>query len=161
MSVTNDMIAAYRRPSKIMERQLNSGAGEDRALIYLMATCVVVFISNLPVLSRTSHLDQVDMGPLLGASVLAWLFVAPLLFYILATVFRMILRVLGCKASWFEVRLALFWAMLASTPLILLNGLTGGMLGNGVEQTIVGGFWFASFLWILSGNIRTVCRAST
>ncbi len=159
MSVTNDMIAAYRRPSKIMERQLQSGAGEDRALIYVMASCLVVFISNLPVISRTSHIEQVDMGPLLGASGLAWLFVAPLIFYILAAALGLVLRIFRCKASWFHVRLALFWTMLASTPLILLNGLTGGLIGAGVEQNLVGACWFAAFLWILFGSIRTVCKA--
>lgn len=160
MSVTNDMIAAYRRPGRVMDRQMNSGAGEERALIFLMASCVVVFISNMPVISRTAHLEQIEMGPLLGASVLAWLFVAPLVFYVLAAVLRVVLRALGCKASWFHVRLALFWTMLAGTPLILLNGLTGGLIGSGIEQNIVGAVWFASFLWILFGSLRAVCKAS-
>jgi len=160
MSVTNDMVAAFRRPAKVMERQLMSGAGEDRALIFLMASCVVVFISNLPVISRTAYLEQVEMGPLLGGTLLAWLFLAPLVFYVLAALMRIVLRLFGCKASWFHVRLALFWAMLASTPLILLNGLTGGLIGPGIEQNLVGAVWLASFLWILFGNIRTVCRTS-
>ncbi|MDG1739627.1 MAG: YIP1 family protein [Paracoccaceae bacterium] len=159
MSVTNDIVAAYRRPGKVMARHIQSGAGEDRALIFIMASCVVVFISNLPVISRTSYLEQVDMGPLLGASGLAWLFVAPLIFYILAFVLGVLLRILQCKASWFHIRLALFWTMMATTPLILLNGLVGGMIGPGPQQNIVGACWFAAFLWILFGSIKTACKA--
>ncbi len=159
MSVTNDMVAAYRRPGKVMERQLQSGAGEDRALIYVMASCVIVFISNLPMIARESFINQVDMDLPLGASGLAWLFFWPLIFYILAAALGLVLRIFRCKASWFHVRLALFWTMLASTPLILLNGLTGGLIGAGVEKNLVGACWFAAFLWILFGSIRTVCKA--
>jgi len=160
MSVTNDMVAAYRRPSMIMERHLASGAGEERALIFLMASCVVFFIAQLPVISRNSHLNQVEMGPELGASVLAWLFIAPLAMYIVAAVLRILLRAVGCKAGWFHVRLAFFWSLLAGTPLVLLNGVTGGLIGSGIEQSIVGGLWFAAFLWILIGSLRAVCKAS-
>ena len=160
MSVTNDMVAAYRLPGKSMERQLASGAGEERALIFLMASCVVFFIAQLPVVSRNAHLNQTEMGPELGANVLAWLFIAPLAMYVVAAALRVVMRIFGCKASWFSVRLALFWTMLAGAPLILLNGLTEGMIGPGAEQTLVGALWLASFLWILFGSLRAVCKAS-
>ena len=160
MSVTNDMVAAYRRPGKVMERHLMAGAGEERALIFLMASCVVFFIAQLPVISREAHLNQVEMGPGLGASVLAWLFIAPLAMYIVAAVVRVFLRALGCKAGWFHVRLAFFWSLLAGTPLVLLNGLTEGLIGPGTEQLVVGGAWFVSFLWILFGSLRAVYKAN-
>ena len=160
MSVTNDIVAAYRRPGKVMERHLASGSGEERALIFLMASCVVFFIAQFPVISRSAHLNQVDMGPDVGGAMLAWLFIAPLVMYVVAAVLRIVLRTFGCKASWFHTRLGLFWTMLAGTPLVLLNGLTGGLIGPGIEQSLVGAVWFASFLWILLGSLRTVCRAS-
>ena len=160
MSVTNDMVAAYRRPAKIMERHLASGSGEERALIFLMASCVVFFIAQFPVISRTAHLNQVDMGPDVGGAMLAWLFIAPLVMYVVAAILRLLVRALGCKASWFHTRLALFWTMLAGAPLVLLNGLTGGLIGPGIEQNLVGAIWFASFLWILIGSLRAVCGAS-
>lgn len=160
MSVTNDIVAAYRRPGIVMERQLASGAGEERALIFLMASCFVFFIAQLPVISREAHLTQTEMGPALGASILALLFIAPLGMYIVAAILRVVLWVVGCKSGWFQIRLAVFWSLLAGTPLVLLNGLTGGLIGSGIEQNIVGFVWFGTFLWILSGSLRAVCKAS-
>ncbi|MDG2340387.1 MAG: YIP1 family protein [Paracoccaceae bacterium] len=160
MSVTNDIVAAYRHPRAIMRRHLNSGAGEERALIFVVASCVIFFVANLPVLSRISHLTQTDMGAELGASIFAWLFIAPLALYVVAAALRIVLRVLGCKSSFFHTRLAIFWSLLATTPLVLLNGLTGGLIGPGIEQNIVGAVWFGAFIWIVAGSIREVCKAS-
>ena len=160
MSVTNDMVASLRRPGHVMEKHLSLGVREDRALIYLMASCVMFFVANLPVMARNAHLNGSEMGPELGASVLAWLFVAPLALYIVAGVLRIIVRIFGCKAGWYPVRLAFFWSLLVSTPLVLLNGLTAGMIGPGVQQNTVGFLWFVCFLWVLIGSMRAACRPS-
>lgn len=160
MSVTNDMIASIRRPGDVMRRHLALGQREDRALIYLMAACLVFFIAELPRLSREAHLQGLDMDPQFGASLLAWLFVAPLILYLIAGAMRILLRAVGCKAGWFEVRLALFWSLLASTPFVLLNGLTAGLIGEGIQLQLVGGLWLIAFLWILFGGLRAACKES-
>lgn len=158
MSVLQDIVTAHRRPGKVMSGQLASGAGEERALIFVMGACVLYFIAGLPVRAREAHLEGSDLGSLIGGSILAWLFVAPLLFYVIAMLLKLVFQVFGCKASWFEIRLAFFWSLLAATPLVLLNGLTAGMVGPGIQQNIVGGLWFAAFLWICFGSFRTVCK---
>jgi len=160
MSVTNDMVASLRRPQDVMRRHLALGQREDRALIYLMASCVVFLISNLPVISRNAHLAGTDMGADLGATILAWLFVAPLGLYLVAAVMRVFTKALGCKASWFEVRLVLFWSLLASTPFILLNGLTAGLIGPGIQLNIIGALWGLVFLWVFIGGLRAACKDS-
>lgn len=159
MAVTQDILKSYRKPGQVMARHLAAGQREDRALIFLMASCLMFFLAELPVLSRNAHLQGTDMGPELGGSLLAWIFIAPLILYALAAVLRIVMRVLGCKlAGWFEVRLALFWSLLAASPLVLLNGLTKGFIGQGVEVNIVGFVWLVSFLWILAGGLRQVCK---
>lgn len=158
MSVVRDIVAAHGKPSQVMKRHLTSGAGEERALIFVMGACVMFFVANLPVRAREAHLEGIDLGPLLGGSIMAWLFLAPLVMYLLAMLIRLGMYVFGCKAGWFQVRLAFFWSLLASTPLALLNGLTGGMVGPGIQYQAVGAIWFGFFLWIIFGSLRAVCK---
>lgn len=160
MSVTNDMVASLRRPGEVMRRHLALGQREDRALIYLMASCVVFLIANLPVISRNAHLNGVDIGPELGGTVLAWLFVAPLGLYLVAAVLGVFTKALGCKAGWYGNRLVLFWSLLVSTPFILLNGLTAGLIGPGIQLNIVGALWLLVFLWVFFGSLRVACKDS-
>jgi len=48
--------------------------------------------------------------------------------------------------------LALFWALLASTPVVLLAGLTAGLIGPGIELQIVGLMWLVVFFWFWIGG---------
>lgn len=143
-----------------MQKHLALGRREDRALIFLMASCVVFLIAYLPQLAREAHLNGTDMEAEMGGAILVWLFWAPLLFYILGAVLRLLLRAVGCRANWYEVRLALFWSLLAATPFVLLNGLTAGLIGPGVQLQLVGSIWAISFLWILFGSLKAACKGS-
>lgn len=158
MSVIRDILSAHRTPAKVMSRHLRSGAGEERALIFVMGACIMFFVSTMPTIAREAHLTGTDLGPALGGSIMAWLFLAPLIMYVLAMVLKVVMMAFGCKAGWFSVRLAFFWSLLAGTPLVLLNGLTGGLVGPGVQQNIVGVAWLAAFAWILFGSLRTTCK---
>ncbi|MER3352422.1 MAG: hypothetical protein RLQ73_00450, partial [Hoeflea sp. D1-CHI-28] len=51
-------------------------------------------------------------------------------------------------------RLALFWAFLAASPLLLLYGLVAGFIGPGAGLTGVGVGWVAVFLWFWLSNLR-------
>ena len=143
-----------------MRRHLALGRREDRALIYLMASCVVFLIAKLPMISRNAHLDGVDMGPELGATILAWLFVAPLGLYMVAGILGIFTKAIGCKAGWYGTRLVLFWSLLASSPFILLNGLTAGLIGRGIQLNMVGALWGIVFLWVFFGSLRAACKES-
>jgi nitrogen fixation/metabolism regulation signal transduction histidine kinase len=138
---------------------LGDGTREDRALIYLMIGCLMVFVAQTPRLARQAHLTGEDLPMLMGATLLAWLFIAPLVFYVLAMLGHLIARALGRKQSPFGARLALFWALLASSPLILLWGLTAGFVGPGIEMTGVGIVWLACFLWFWIGGLIGAGRA--
>ena len=106
-----------------MRRLLSMGQREDRALAFVMAGCTVVFMSQWPILARQAHLEKQDLNMLLGAALLAWIILAPLLLYCLSGLTYIGGIVLGRKGSAFAARLALFWSLLASSPLMLLNGL--------------------------------------
>ena len=130
-----------------MRRLLDMGPREDRALAFVMAACAVIFIAQWPVLARRAHLEGLELDMLLGASLMGWLLFAPLLFYGLAAFSHLVAKLLGGQGSFYQARLALFWSLLASSPLVLLNGLVAGFIGPGPELSLVGFVWFAVFLW--------------
>ena len=155
MAVINDIAATYRGPRGVLRRLLAAGQREDRALAILMGGCVLVFLAQWPVLSRQAHLEGSELQPLIGGSLMAWLFIAPLLLYVLAALAHWGALILGGKGDHYGARIALFWALLASSPLILLHGLVAGFIGPGAGQQAVGFIWFVCFLWFwISGMME-------
>lgn len=137
-----------------MRRLLQAGQREDRALALLMGGAFLAFLFQLPRLSRQAHLQGEDLTGLMANTLFACLFFLPLIFYGIAAISHMIARLFGGKGTWYGARLALFWSFLAASPLMLLNGLVAGFVGEGLELQIVGLLWlvvFAAF-WLI--NLR-------
>lgn len=154
MAITENILATYRDPSKVLIRLLSLGPREDRALAYLMGACILVFIAQWPKLARDAFVNNVDLNFLLGANLMALVVIAPLLLYVIATLARGVGFIFGGQGTAYGARLALFWALLASTPLILLHGLTAGFVGPGAELKVVGVIWLGVFFWFcISGSI--------
>jgi len=151
MAVTRDIAATYRGPGAVMRRLIGMGQREDRALAILMAGCVVMFVAQWPRLAREAYLTGQELNPLLGGALLAWAFMAPLILYAVALISHWIARVFGGRGTGFGARMALFWALLAASPLVLLHGLVAGFVGPGPGLTAVGVVWFAAFaaFWAL------------
>jgi hypothetical protein len=154
MTATTDIVASYRGPGRVVARILAVGPREDRALIFLMIGCLMVFVAQTPRLAREAHLAEADLNILLGGSLMAWLFVAPLLLYVIAGLTHLIARAVGGKGTAYGARIALFWALLATSPLILLHGLTAGFIGPGLELNIVGVLWVLAFFWFWISGLR-------
>ncbi|MDF1801345.1 YIP1 family protein [Thalassovita sp.] len=153
MAVTRDIVATYRGPGRVVARLLDMGHREDRALAILMAGCAVVFIAQWPRLARQAHLEpEIELNMLLGASLLAWVMIAPLMLYALAFISHLMARLLRGHGTGYGARIALFWALLASSPLILLQGMVAGFIGPGPALSLVGFIWLVIFSWFwLSG----------
>jgi hypothetical protein len=156
MALVSDITATYRGPGRVVGRLLAAPANEGRALALLMGACVVLFIARWPALARQAHLQDKDLQMLLGGTLFATVFLLPLLLYALAFVAHLVARGLGGRGSAYGARVALFWALLASSPLILLNGLVAGFLGPGVQLTIVGVLWTVVFAWFWIAGMRCV-----
>ena len=153
MALTQDILATYRGPRAVMRKHLGLGLREDRALMFLAIACVLIFVAQWPRLRREAFLDDaVPFNALLGGALMGWLFIAPLALYAIAALSHLIARALGGQGSWYSARLALFWSLLAASPLWLLNGLVAGFIGPGLQLGLTSAVALAVFLifWGLS-----------
>ena len=154
MPVTADITATYRGPGRVMRKLLGMGAREDRALAFLMGFCVIAFIAQLPRLARQAHLQGEDLSMLMAGALMGSVFILPLLLYALAWATHLVRRVLGRAGTSYGARLALFWSLLASTPILLLYGLVGGFIGQGPALQLIGIVWVVIFLWFWIASLR-------
>jgi hypothetical protein len=166
MSVARDIVASWRRPAQVMRRLLDMGRREDRALMFLMLGCALIFVSQWPLISRQAALDP-DGAPLqarLAITFFAWLMVWPIGFYGIGSLTHLIARAFGGRGTWYSARLALFWALLASSPGWLFYGLVAGFVGPGSAQQVTGALLLLAFLTIWGICLRvaeTVPEAET
>lgn len=159
MPVTSDIVATYKGPRRTFARILAMGQREDRALMILMAGCLIAFVARWPVLARQAHMSGEELNMLLGGSLLAIMFVLPLAFYLIGGLSHLVAKLLGGKGSWYGARLALFWAFLAVSPITLLRGLVESMVGPGAGLQLVEFVWFAVFIWFWMSGLYEAERA--
>lgn len=154
MAVTLDILESWRRPRVVMRRKLAEGLSEGRSLAVLMGACALIFVSQWPRLSREAYLDpSVPLEGRLGGTLFAMIFVAPLMFYVLATVSQGLGRLFGLRGAGIAVRFALFWALLVVSPAMLLHGLLSGFLGPVPAVSAVGAGVLAAFVYIWVANM--------
>ena len=156
MSVLADILRTYRAPRQVLRSRMAGPVREDRALAILMAACGLIFIAQWPRLAREAWIDpSISLDARLAGALFAWLIVMPLAFYVLAFVIRMTIRLSGSPATAYQVRMALFWALLSSGPLWLVSGVVAGFAGPGATFTAastVGLAALVGFVWVgLSG----------
>lgn len=156
MAVTRDIVATYRGPGRVVARLLALGPREDRALAFVMAFCTMAFVAQLPALARKAHLEGTDLDMLMGGALLGNVMILPLVLYTVAWISHLLARAFRGRGSSYGARLALFWAGLASSPLILLNGLVAGFIGPGPALSLVGFVWLVVFAWFWLAGLRRV-----
>ena len=161
MSVLADILATYRGPGPVVRRRMGGSAREDRVLVILMAGCAVLFVAQWPRLAREAHLTGENLQMMMGGSLMALLFVLPLVLYGLAGLTHLVAGLLGGQGTAYGARMALFWALLASGPVLLLNGLMAGFVGPGPQLTTTGLVALVVFLWFWIGGTIAVERRGT
>ncbi|MFV2035604.1 MAG: YIP1 family protein, partial [Halocynthiibacter sp.] len=162
MAVSRDIVESYRAPRRVLARQLAAGVGEERALAYVMIACILFYVALLPSLARAAfeNPQNGDFTNLAANAFIGAVLIAPLLFYGLAALGHLAALLLGGRGSWFSARLALFWALLAISPLMLLRGLVLGFIGQGTELTAVNILVGVLFLLIWVNGMRAAEFAS-
>ncbi len=155
MAVTTDIVRTWRGPRAVMRDLLAQGRREDRAVAYVISACLLIFVAQGPRLSRQAAgfdlapgAEARDITELLSYELFAWLMIWPLALYVIGAITHVLAKIVGGKGTFYTARLALFWALLASTPVLLLYGLMAGFVGPGVQTQVVGAIWVAAFGWI-------------
>lgn len=151
MAITTDILESYRRPRAVLRRHLAGGGQEARALAVLLAACLLMFVAQLPGLARAAHLQpEVPLDARMGGALMAMFFMVPLIAYAIAALSHGVARLLGGKGTFASARMALFWSMLAISPLMLFHGLVRGLVGPGPGLTLTGIVVLAVFLvlWV-------------
>jgi len=156
LGVAADIIRTYRTPGAVVRHRIGPGENEGGALVTLMLACGLIFVAQWPRLSRVAFETGQEVQMLIGGTLLAWLFMMPLVFYVLATAITALLRVAGGRATGYEGRMATFWPLLAASPLWLLWGLTSGFIGQGPAATITGALALVAFLIFWGAGLREV-----
>ena len=154
MSVTRDMVLALRHPRRAARRQLSGAVGEERAFGYLAMACGLIFLGQWPRMITSGQLtSDVPLEARIAATMLGWIFFAPLFFYALAGVLRLLGKLTGGQGTWLRSRIALFWSLLVASPLWLIYGLCVAILPEGLILAAVGLVALVMTVVIISGAI--------
>ena len=161
MPVTNDIVRTWRKPRLVMRDLLAQGRREDRAIVYLMVSCFLIFVAQWPRLRRVAEGFEPSPWPpemnfegMMTYTFFASVIILPLVMYGIAALSHLIAKVLGGKGTWFGARLALFWTLLATSPLFLFYGLVRGLIGPGTQAVLVGVIGALVFLFIWVQTLR-------
>lgn len=160
MTVSSDLVATWRRPRDVLRRHLARGRSEPFAFSLLLVFLVLAFIGQWPVAAREAFLaGEPSALPRILARALAVLATIPL-WYLLAALSRLAARAMGGQGSWYGARIALFWALAAVGPLMLLQGMVGGMIGPGPALSAVTLVVGVAFLWLWTTVLREAERGA-
>ncbi len=161
MSIALDILRTYRSPRQVQLRQMQAGANsEGRALAVLMGACFLMFVATLPNLSRLAFLDpSVPFEGRMAGAFFAWLMMMPLVLYGVSLVVKLVLAVFGVRAAGHDVRMGIFWALLASSPLWLLSGLAAGFTGESPGTALSGLAAIGAFLIFALFGLAAAARA--
>lgn len=119
-------------------------------LVVLMLAMAFMLLAQAPIHARAAALDPSrPFEARMGGALMAVMFMMPLLAYAVAGLVALFSRATPWRLAPEASRLALFWALLAVAPAMLLRGLVGGFIGEGPALTttdVVAGFGFF-FIW--------------
>ncbi|MGR3436859.1 MAG: Yip1 family protein [Shimia sp.] len=158
MSITTNILRSYTRPRQVMRRMLDGGDREDRAIAILAGGCLMLFVANWPRIAREAETTGGDLTQQLSYALFGTLFILPLLLYGIGAIGHILAKPFGGRGSWYGARLALFWALLATAPILVLWGLVQGFIGPGTQANLVGLLWFGAFLALWTINLREAER---
>ncbi|MDA8746986.1 YIP1 family protein [Litoreibacter sp.] len=160
MSTVAAILRSYRAPREVIITHRASGVDEATGLTWLFVACILIFVAELPELARLSHLEggNVPVASLALPRFYGVVLLAPLMFLLIAAVSHLIAKLVGGRGTWLDARLALFWSLLAVTPLVLFQGLIAGFIGAGPALTIAATLVGSAFLFIWLNSLYALER---
>lgn len=154
MALTQDIVATYKGPGRVVARFLGQGRNEVRALLFVLIAGALMFIASAPYQAREAQLDpEIPLQARLYWSAFLFIFIMPLLVYLFAVVVWALARVARRQITGFEIRFTLIWALLALTPVTLLLGMTAAFIGPSIQLQLIGFVWLAVFVWFWTAGL--------
>jgi hypothetical protein len=148
MAVTTDILASWRAPRAGVRRHLARGVSEPFAFTLLLVFLILTMIGQWPVAAREAFLaGEPSAMPRMLPRALAVLATIPF-WYALAALSRVMAGAVGGQGSWYSARIALFWSLAVVSPLMLLQGLVGGMIGPGPGLWLIVALVGLAFFWL-------------
>ena len=135
-----EVLATWRNPLRVTARRVAS-AREAQVLGWLMLAMLLAFVAGLPGLMRVAATGAEVPPPeaLAAGRLLGGLIVAPLVFYLLAGLGLLALRLGGVRGvPGVQARAALFWALLAVMPAVLARAALDALLPGGLPALAAG-----------------------
>lgn len=151
------VIESWWAPRRVV--QSLSGMPDRVMLVVLMVAMLISLIAQAPGHARAAALDPtIPLEARIGGAVMGTIFMMPLLAYGMAALTSVLSRLTPWRLDPQDARLALFWALLAVSPAMLLAGMVAGLIGPGpalmLTQTIAG----LAFLFIWGAGIAALVR---
>lgn len=148
MTVSTDLVATWWRPRAVLRQLLARGRSEPFAFSLLLVFLILAFVSQWPAAARAAYLEgEASAWPRILPTAYGLLAAIPFL-YGFAALGHLAARAMGGQGSWYGARIALFWALAAVGPLMLLQGLVSGMIGPGPALSAVTLVVAVAFLWL-------------
>lgn len=155
MALTSDIVESWHSPRRVVRRLRGAGRSEPFVFTFLFVFLLLAIVSAAPVLAREAALDHGPVAPRLLGAVYGAVIAVPIL-YALAALFHLVARLMGGTGSYYDGRLALFWALACSTPGMLFLGLVRSFVGDGPAVTGMGLALFVAFITLYSLMLREV-----
>lgn len=153
------ILRSWRAPSAVA-RDLR-GMPDRVQLALLMVAMLLFFIAQLPVHARAAELNpSIPLNARIAGAFFAVMFLLPPILYFLATVIAALSRILPRRVQPADSRLALFWALLAVSPAMLLAGLVKGFVGPGTALGLVQVVSALGFICIWGGALYALSERS-
>nr|WP_154335992.1 hypothetical protein [Paracoccus sp. S-4012] len=130
---------------------------EPALLALLMAAMMVFLLAQAPGHARAATLDPtVPLDVRIAGAMMGVIFILPLLAYTVALIVSLAARLTPWRIEPRHSRLALFWALLAVAPAMLLTGLTAGLIGPGPALVLTNVIAGLGFLVIWGAGLSTL-----
>jgi hypothetical protein len=159
MSLSGAILRSWRAPRAVLRDLLAQDRREGRLLLYLTLGLGLVFLAQWPRLAREAT-AEIGFDARLAGALFGLMFVGPLLFYGLGLLLTLLMRLAG-PVPGFAVRLALFWALLASAPWVLVQAAIEAVTGPGGLALVSGLAVVGLFLTLLLAGLRVALEAGT
>ncbi|MEM6619888.1 MAG: hypothetical protein AAF761_06930 [Pseudomonadota bacterium] len=148
MSIVNDMTRAWVAPREVMRRQM-AIATEPRNLMLTMLACLLAYVARLPEIAAIAVIEGDDAATRqarFGALFVSQVLMGPLVLYLFAGIAQLAWRAFGGQGLYRDARLAIAWAAVVASPLVLIGGAFKVFAPN-LVYTVAIGLTGVVFLW--------------